>query len=80
MGTWMYSGSEDGTVKIWDIRAPGSQREMESRAGINTCVLHPNQTEIITGDQNGNIRIWDLGMGTCQRELIPDPENVRKIT
>jgi G protein beta subunit-like protein len=20
---WMYTGSEDGTVKIWDFRAPG---------------------------------------------------------
>nr|AFK40781.1 unknown [Medicago truncatula] len=54
-GNWMYSGSEDGTVKIWDLRAPGCQREYESRAAVNTVVLHPNQTELISGDQNGNI-------------------------
>jgi G protein beta subunit-like protein len=46
---WMYSGSEDGTVKIWDMRAPGFQREYASRGAVNTVVLHPNQGELISG-------------------------------
>lgn len=41
---WMFSGSEDGTVKIWDTRAGGGyQRDYQSKAPINTVVLHPNQ-------------------------------------
>ena len=46
---WMFSGSEDGTVKIWDLRAPGFQREYASRGGVNSVVLHPNQGELISG-------------------------------
>ena len=46
---WMFSGSEDGTVKIWDMRAPGFVREFISRAPVNTVVLHPNQGELISG-------------------------------
>ena len=46
---WMYSGSEDGTVKIWDMRAPGFQREYASRGAVNTVVLHPNQGELVSG-------------------------------
>lgn len=69
---WLFSGSEDGTVRIWDIRAPGCQREFESRAAVNSVVLHPNQNELISADQNGNIRVWDITAGACSCELVPE--------
>eukprot|EP00245_Coleochaete_scutata_P006035 TRINITY_DN20147_c0_g1_i1.p1 TRINITY_DN20147_c0_g1~~TRINITY_DN20147_c0_g1_i1.p1 ORF type:complete len:330 (+),score=45.78 TRINITY_DN20147_c0_g1_i1:270-1259(+) len=73
-GLWMYTGSEDGTVRLWDLRAPGCQREYESRAAVNTVVLHPNQMELISGDQAGNIRVWDLKNSNCSFELVPEPD------
>ena len=45
-GRWMYSGSDDGTVKIWDIRAAGHQREYESRGAVTCAALHPNGVEL----------------------------------
>jgi len=78
---WMFTGSEDGTVKIWDVRAPGYQRDYQSKAAINSVVLHPNQGEIIAGDEEGNIRIWDLTANQCSYELVPDGKTaVRSIT
>mmetsp|Transcript_19620 Transcript_19620/g.63725 ORF Transcript_19620/g.63725 Transcript_19620/m.63725 type:complete len:308 (-) Transcript_19620:1124-2047(-) len=80
-GRWLYSGSEDGTVKIWDMRAPGHQREYESRGAVNTVVMHPNNGELLSGDQNGNIRVWDLTANACSYELVPDPGNpIRSLT
>lgn len=78
---WMFSGSEDGTVKIWDMRAPGFVREFLSRAPVNTVVLHPNQGELISGDQHGNIRVWDLTASACSCELVPEVGTaVRSLT
>jgi len=80
-GKWMFSGSEDHTIKIWDLRAPGCQRNYECSGPVNTVVLHPNQGELISGDQNGNIRVWDLTANACSRELVPDGETaIRSLT
>jgi len=71
-GKWMYTASEDGTLKLWDLRAAGCQREYESGSPINSVALHPNQSELISADRDGNIRVWDLQQNACSAELVPD--------
>jgi G protein beta subunit-like protein len=56
---WMYSASEDCTVKVWDLRAPGAQRdfqrEFKDKTLVNCLVLHPCQVELVAGYQSGQV-------------------------
>jgi len=49
-GRWMFTGSEDGTVKIWDLRSPGFQRSFSCGCEVNSVALHPNQCEVSSCD------------------------------
>ncbi|AAS50357.1 AAL009Cp [Eremothecium gossypii ATCC 10895] len=66
---WMVSSSEDGTIKVWDVRSPSVQRNYKHDAPVNEVVIHPNQGELISCDQDGNIKIWDLGENQCTNQL-----------
>ena len=68
---WLYSASEDGTVRIWDPRASASTRTYDCGAPVNTAALSPNQVELITGDQNGFVKVWDLVADKCRQEYLP---------
>ena len=78
---WLYTGSDDGTIRLWDIRTPRCQRHYSNPSPINSVVLHPNQGELVSCDQNGSFKVWDLGGNVCSHELLPE-ENVaaRSVT
>ncbi|CAG9102873.1 unnamed protein product [Plutella xylostella] len=74
-GNWMYTGGEDCSARIWDLRArqPQCQRIFQVPAPVNAVCLHPDQTTIMVGDQSGIIHLWDLR--TDQNDqLIPEAE------
>ena len=73
-GRWIVSASEDGSIKIWDVRTPGIQRDYQLKTPVNDVIIHPNQGELISGDQSGSIRIWDLAENSCTHELIPEED------
>lgn len=71
-GKWMATSSEDGTVKVWDMRSGTIQRDYHHREPVNDVVIHPNQGEVISCDHGGNLRVWDLTENTCTHHLIPE--------
>jgi G protein beta subunit-like protein len=68
---WLYSGSEDGTVRLWDPRANVSTRTYDTGVPVNTVALTANEMDLISGDQNGNVKVWDLRTDLCREEHQP---------
>lgn len=68
-GKWMYTGSEDGAIKIWDVRAQSCQRNYDVGSAVNTVALHPNQAELISGDMDGKIKVGHGKAGVCGNEF-----------
>lgn len=78
----MYSGSEDGFCRIWDLKAPGHQCQQicSAKSSVNTTVLHPNQYEIYFGDQNGYVYVWDLRANKSQSMLVDNDIAVNHLS
>ncbi|XP_046362212.1 target of rapamycin complex subunit lst8-like [Haliotis cracherodii] len=74
-GKWMYTGGEDCTARIWDLRSRNlqCQRIFQVNAPVNCVCLHPNQGELFVGDQAGSIHIWDLKTDNNEH-FIPEPD------
>jgi G protein beta subunit-like protein len=74
-GNWMYTGGEDNSARVWDLRSRNLQcsRIFQVNSSVNCTFLHPNQGELLVGDQAGAIHIWDLKTDHNE-QIVPDPE------
>lgn len=74
-GRWVWSASEDGTARVWDVRSGNTskcQREFTGKYPVCDAALHPNQTELATVDERGVLRVWALAGKECIYEAVPE--------
>ena len=63
-GTCMASGSQDHTIKIWDIRSSKLIQHYDAaNDGVNKVAFHPNGRYLLSAASDSTIKIWDLRQG-----------------
>jgi WD40 repeat protein/energy-coupling factor transporter ATP-binding protein EcfA2 len=61
----LFSCSDDGTVKIWDINKPEQKPEILNsgsygKNGFRCLAISPNENTLAAGTFNGNILYWNI--------------------
>ena len=74
-GTWLASGGEDGTVRIWD---PGTGQQRTALTGhdgaVRAVAIAPDGTWLASGGEDGTVRIWDPATGREQTAIFTGPD------
>jgi len=74
-GKTLASGSEDETVKLWDLQ---SAKETATLAGHKSFVwslaFAPDGKALVSGSWDGTVRVWDVATGK-DRLVLKAPES-----
>ena len=67
-GLILGTGTEDGQLKIWDIREQANVANIkEHTAGIHSISFSENGYLVATGSADGSVRVWDLRKLKCTK-------------
>jgi len=68
-GRTVVSGSDDCTVRVWDL-ATGQARTLEGHGGlVNAVALTADGRTAVSGSDDHTVRVWDLATGEVVRTL-----------
>ncbi|MEB3357615.1 MAG: caspase family protein [Synechococcales bacterium] len=60
-GTHIVSGSEDKTIRLWDVEGnPIGQPFQGHESSVNSVAFSPDDTRIVSGSGDKTIRLWDV--------------------
>ena len=59
-GQMIVSGSEDGTVRLWDLKGNLIREPFQHEEAVYSVTFSPNGQIIVSGSEDGTVRLWDL--------------------
>lgn len=63
-GKYGLSGSDDGTLRLWEIRSGESVRVFEGHKGrVSSVAISPKGKLALSGGHDGTLRLWSVGTG-----------------
>ena len=77
-GSLMVSGSNDSTLKLWDVASGKEVRAFIGHvAGVNACAFSPHGTRVVSGSFDSTLKLWDVASGKEVRAFIGHTHGVR---
>jgi WD40 repeat protein len=72
-GTDILTGSDDKTVRVWDLKGNQPPRILEGHTrGVNAVALSIDGQHIVSGSEDHTLRVWDLETGKCLAVITCD--------
>jgi WD40 repeat protein len=69
-GRFIVSGSDDRTVKVWELESGRLLRSLEGHTGgVNAVAVSPDGRFIVSGSSDRTVKVWELESGRLLRSL-----------
>lgn len=68
--TMLASGSQDRTIKLWDIKSGNLLQTLKGHDKGVWCLNFFTKNLLISGSHDGTIKVWNIKTGACLRTLL----------
>ena len=73
-GSTLASGSDDGTVRLWDARSGGELAAMGGHSDwVRSVCFSPDGSTLASGSEDGTVRLWDARSREMTYTIKPIP-------
>lgn len=80
-GKIFASGSEDGTVKLWNARPATLISTLTGHTGrIWSVSFHPNGKNLVSGSEDGTVKLWDVTHSRLIKNIKAHSDWVRTVS
>ena len=61
----IVSGSEDQTVRVWNIESRKEMRRFHHEGWVNSVAFSPDGTHLVSGSDDKSLRLWNIQTNRC---------------
>ena len=79
-GQTIASGSNDKTIRVWDVTTGQIQNILtDHRAGVTSVTFSPDGSTLVSGSNDKTIRVWDATTGLLKRTLTGHEASIYRV-